>query len=162
MPASNAFSVRRRAAASGSGRAAAILVDYEFVVVERIDGFDALGLSIPLDSAAGDDAIGEEVEQPVGLDLAGEADQGQRTVTAVFDIDGDEEIRRCGGDGWAEAPLERRTWPLLPRRATRSGNAARTARATASGSDGGFVGGRTMRRSWSVDRTSCRGRPLFI
>ena len=76
----------------GIGGKAARFGEDEAVVLEGVDFFDALGGAVPGEIALFADAVGEEVDEPFGLNGDEGADEWERFVFAVFGVEGEEEL----------------------------------------------------------------------
>lgn len=64
----------------------------ELVVAEGGDSFDALGEAVPGKGSRLVEALGKEIEEPVGFYAAPDSDKGKGLVGAVFGVEGEEQI----------------------------------------------------------------------
>lgn len=86
-----------------------LFVDHELVEGHPLAGLDPRSRVVPDRFAAFGDAVGEEIDQPLGFDAAGDSDEGRGSarVASLPGIDGDEESRvlddALGREGGASA-----------------------------------------------------------
>ena len=66
--------------------------DRDLIEHQRRDGFHTLAAAIPFESGDFAEAIGEQVEQPLGLDGAGQAHHGSSLIFPIFGFHGHEKV----------------------------------------------------------------------
>ena len=66
--------------------------DRDLIEHQRRDGFHTLAAAIPFESGDFAEAIGEQVEQPLGLDGAGQAHHGSSLIFPIFGFHGHEKF----------------------------------------------------------------------
>ena len=79
------------AAGSGSGGVRRVF-NRDLIEHQRRDGFHTLAAAIPFESGDFAEPIGEQVEQPLGLDRTGQAHQRSSLIFPVFGFHGHEKV----------------------------------------------------------------------
>ncbi len=90
MPAETACSASSFATSGEGGAGGRVSSSTRAVVRQPGDPLDALGLGVPLEAVELGDALGEQLEQPLGLDLAGEAHH--HASAALLGVDGHHQL----------------------------------------------------------------------